>query len=363
MGDLWWFPPSFFPRLSQIYGYLSLWLLTLQLYHKETQFMKKPFVIILTIEDSDGMRLDRWLRKRYPTLTQGVVEKLVRLGKIRIDGKKVTAGTRISLGQVIEAPDTIDAARPKSTEPKPLSIPSLSAEDEASLESMVLWEDDEILVLNKPLGLATQGGSKTFRHLDGLLDAWGHKKGVRYRLVHRLDRDTSGVFVVAKTNDAAAFLGEAFRQGTIKKTYWAIVIGQPKPGQGRINAPLLKGGDGNQEKVAVNKAGKVAITAYRTLKGLQKRGVTQFAWLELAPETGRTHQLRVHAAYIGHPILGDGKYGGQGATAASRQLHLHARAITFPDRLTENPLTFMAPPPSHIEATLKGFKVDWEKMG
>lgn len=308
------------------------------------------------------MRLDRWLRKRYPTLTQGIIEKLVRLGKIRIDGKKVTAGTRVSLGQVIEAPDTIEVARPKPAGPKRELVGPLSAEDELYLESMILWEDDDILVLNKPAGLATQGGSKTLRHLDGLLNAWGDKKGVRYRLVHRLDRDTSGVLVVAKTTDAATFLGEAFRQGDVKKVYWAIVIGQPKPGQGSVNAPLLKGGNGNQEKVAVNKAGKTAVTAYRTLKGLQKRGVAQFAWLELVPETGRTHQLRVHAAHIGHPILGDGKYGGQAATAASRQLHLHARAITFPDRLTGAPLTFMAPLPSHIEATLKGFKVDWERM-
>jgi 23S rRNA pseudouridine955/2504/2580 synthase len=324
--------------------------------------MKKPFVIQLTVDDSDGMRLDRWLRKRYPTLTQGIIEKLLRLGKIRIEGKKVGSGTRISAGQMVEVPDTIDAAIHKPLTPKNKPTTTLTPEDEAYLESMVLWEDQEILVLNKPFGLATQGGSKIVRHLDGLLNAYGVRKGINYRLVHRLDRDTSGVFLVAKTSDMAAFLGEAFRQGDIKKIYWAIVVGQPKPGQGVINAPLLKGGDGNQEKVAVNKAGKTAITSYRTIRGLQKRGITQFAWLELAPQTGRTHQLRVHAIHIGHPILGDGKYGGQTATAASRQLHLHARAITFPDRSTGTPLTFMAPPPPHIEATFKDFKVDWERM-
>lgn len=324
--------------------------------------MKKPFVITLTVEDSDGMRLDRWLKKRYPTLTQGIIEKLLRLEKIRLDGKKVASGTRISIGQVVEVPDTIDAAIHKPSEPKNKIITTLSAEDETYLESMILWEDDEILVLNKPSGLATQGGSKTFRHLDGLLNAYGAKRGIRYRLVHRLDRDTSGVFVVAKTSDVAAFLGEAFRQGDVKKIYWAIVVGQPKPGQGVINAPLLKGGDGNQEKVSVNKAGKSAVTHYRTIKGLQKHGVTQFAWLELSPETGRTHQLRVHTTYMGCPVLGDGKYGGQVATAASRHLHLHARVLTFPDRLTGTPLTFMAPPPLHMEATLKEFKIDWERM-
>lgn len=324
--------------------------------------MKKPFVILLTVEDSDGMRLDRWLRKHYPTLTQGIIEKLLRLGKIRLDGKKTVSGARISIGQTVEVPDTIDAAIHKPMEPKNKPLPTLSEDDKLYLESMILWEDEEILVLNKPSGLATQGGSKTFRHLDGLLTAYGEKNKTRYRLVHRLDRDTSGVFIVAKTSDTATFLGEAFRHGDVKKVYWAIVVGQPKPGQGTINAPLLKGGDGNHEKVAVNKAGKTAITNYRTIKGLQKNRFTEFSWLELIPETGRTHQLRVHATHIGHPILGDGKYGGQTATAASRQLHLHARTITFPDRLTGTPLTFMAPPPPHIETTLKDFKVDWERM-
>lgn len=324
--------------------------------------MKKPFILTLPVEDSEGMRLDRWLRKHYPTLSQGIIEKLLRLGKIRLDGKKVTSGTRLSIGQLVEVPDTIDADAHKPLTPRLKPISVLTPEDEHYIESMILWEDEEVLVLNKPAGLATQGGSKTVRHLDGLLSAYGAKKGVRYRLVHRLDRDTSGVFLVAKTSDSATFLGEAFRQGAVKKIYWAIVVGQPKPGQGTINAPLLKGGDGNQEKVAVNKAGKPAITNYRTIKGLQKRSVTEFAWLELSPETGRTHQLRVHLTYIGCPILGDGKYGGQLATAASREMHLHSRAITFPDRLAGTPLTFMAPPPSHVETTLRAYKVDWEQM-
>lgn len=324
--------------------------------------MSKPFVISLTVEDQGGIRLDRWLRQRYPTLTQGIIEKLLRLGKIRLDGKKVPAGTRLAIGQMVEVPDTIDAAIHKPKEPKIKITPLLSAEDERELESMVIWEDEDILVLNKPSGLATQGGSKIVRHLDGLLSAYGKKKGIQYRLVHRLDRDTSGVLLVAKTNEATVFLGEAFREGTIKKTYWAVVVGQPKPGQGTINAPLLKGGEGHVEKVSVNKAGKQAITHYQTLKGVKENQKTLFAWLELSPETGRTHQLRVHASHIGCPILGDGKYGGQAATAASRQLHLHARSITVPDRLTGTPLTFIAPPPLHMEETLKAFKVHWEQM-
>jgi 23S rRNA pseudouridine955/2504/2580 synthase len=322
--------------------------------------MIKSHFLSLTVDDSEGMRLDRWLRKKYPHLSQGVIEKGLRQGKIRLDGLKVKANARITINQVVTVPDAIEIV--PETLHRPIAKESLpySQEDVAFLESLILWEDEDILVLNKPAGLATQGGSKTTRHLDGLLTAYGDQKHKRYRLVHRLDKDTSGVFVVAKTSDAATRLTEAFRQGVVKKIYWAIVIGQPKPGQGTINAPLLKGGNGHQEKVAVDKAGKHAITHYRTIKGLQKRGIAQFAWLELSPETGRTHQLRVHMLHIGHPILGDGKYGGQEATAASRQLHLHARSITFPDPATGTPLTFMAPPSSHMEATLKAYKVEWE---
>ena len=324
--------------------------------------MKKPFVISLPVEDCEGMRLDRWLRKQYPTLTQGIIEKLLRLGKIRLDGKKVLSSARISIGQVVDVPDTIDSPIHKPLEPRQKATQVFTKEDELYIQSMILWEDEEVLILNKPAGLATQGGTKTVRHLDGLLNAYGQKTGTRYRLVHRLDRDTSGVFLVAKTNDSATYLGEAFRKGEIGKIYWAIVVGQPKPGQGTINASLLKGGDGNQEKVSVNKAGKLSITNYRTIKGLSRHGNTEFAWLELTPETGRTHQLRVHLTHIGCPILGDGKYGGQAATAASRQMHLHSRAITFPDRSTGTSLTFMAPPPTHMEETLQSFKVDWEQL-
>lgn len=319
--------------------------------------MNKTVAAFLTVENTEGMRLDRWLKIKYPGLTQGIIEKFVRLGKIRIDGKKTTAGTRVLKGHVVEAPAFMDTVTPRLSEPKRKSPSLLSQEDETCLESMILWEDEEILVLNKPFALATQGGTKTYHHLDGLLSAYGKKHGIRYRLVHRLDRDTSGVLVVAKTSDVATFLGQAFRQGTIKKMYWAVVIGQIKPGQGAINAPLLKGGDGNQEKVAVHKAGKMAITNYRTMKSLKRKGVSHFTWAELIPETGRTHQLRVHAMHVGHPILGDGKYGGKMATTTSRQLHLHARSITLPDPSTGTSLTFTSPLPPHMEATLKSFQI------
>lgn len=324
--------------------------------------MKKRFVLSLTVEDGNGMRLDRWLKKKYPTLTQGIIEKLLRLGKIRLDGQKVAASARVTVGQIVDVPDTIEITTQMPSALKQKPAPTFTQEDEQFLESIILWEDDDILVLNKPAGLATQGGTNTTRHMDGLLEAYGTKKGVRYRLVHRLDRDTSGVFLIAKNIDSATFLGEAFRSQKVQKIYWAIALGQPKPGQGTIDAPLLKGGDGNYEKVAVHKEGKSAITHYRTIKGLSRRGIAEFSWLELSPETGRTHQLRVHLAHIGNPILGDGKYGGKEATALSRDLHLHSRVISFPDRQTGSTLTFAAPPPPHFEATLKQFNVDWSKM-
>lgn len=331
-----------------------------KLSNKIIHFMNQPFFISHLIEDGQGMRLDRWLRHQYPALTQGTIEKLLRLGKIRLDGQKTLAKTRVTIGQIITVSQTLGTIPQRQPLEKKIDI--LTDTDIAFLEEMILWEDEDILVLNKPQGLATQGGSKTFRHLDGLLSAYGARKGTRFRLVHRLDRDTSGVLVVAKTIDAATFLANAFRCGDVHKVYWAIVLGQPKPGQGDIKAPLLKGASGNQEKIAVDPKGKSAITHYRTIKGLQKNEIAHFAWLELSPETGRTHQLRVHTAHIGNPILGDGKYGGQKATAASRNLHLHARTLTFPDRLTGAPLTFAAPLPSHFQETLSHFKIDWERM-
>lgn len=323
---------------------------------------KQPPSFTLTVDDSEGMRLDRWLRKKYPSLTQGMLEKWLRQGKIRLNGEKTAANTRLVLDQLVTLPNTVGTLEPLSPPLPGKKDYPFGKEDEIFLESLILWEDEDVLILNKPSGLATQGGSKTTRHLDGLLSAYGRQKNKQYRLVHRLDRDTSGVFVVAKTSDAATHLATAFREGKVKKAYWAIVIGQPKPGQGTINAPLLKGGGGNQEKVAVDKRGKAAVTQYRTIKGLHKRGTIQFAWLELSPETGRTHQLRVHTAHIGHPILGDGKYGGAQATELSRQLHLHARSITFPDISTGNPLTFTAAPPAHFEAIWRAFKLDWERL-
>jgi 23S rRNA pseudouridine955/2504/2580 synthase len=323
--------------------------------------MQKSINISLIVEDNEGMRFDRWLRKTYPALTQGTIEKLLRLGKIRVDGKKVKSNMRINLGQVVEVPASLDSM-PQTNVPKQRPVLPFTNEDKQYLESFIIWEDDDLLVINKPMGLASQGGSKTYRHIDGLLSGYGEQKGIRYHLVHRLDRDTSGVLIIAKSSSVANYLGELFHQGKVKKVYWAIVVGHPKPGQGVIDEPLLKGGDGNYEKVAVNKSGKPAITHYRTIKGLQHRGIRELTWLELTPETGRTHQLRVHLAHISCPIIGDGKYGKREATASTRELHLHARSISIPDRSTGKLLTFQASPPPHFVETLKQYNLDWESV-
>ena len=291
-------------------------------------------------------RLDRWLKRQYPTLTQGMIEKLLRQGKIRVNDQKVTAGTRISSEDKIRVPENFL----KTLTQTPAPLVPWKQEDIDYLASLIVWEDDEICVINKPSGLATQGGTKTIRHIDGLLQAYGG--GHPFRLVHRLDRDTSGVLVVAKTLEMSIFLSDAFKKKLVKKVYWAIVHGKPEFKQGTINAPIAKKEEGAREKMVVDfDNGKTAITEYRVLKSLQD----QSSWLELKPETGRTHQLRVHTAYMGHPIIGDKKYG----SLDDHPLHLHSRQITIPV-MSGRTLTFVAPPPHHIDDRLKQSKINWE---
>lgn len=300
----------------------------------------------MSLESPLLSRLDRWLKRQYPTLTQGMIEKLLRQGKIRVNGQKATAGTRVSADDAISVPDSFLKTLTQTAAPPSTYKP----EDINYLSSLIIWEDDEICVLNKPTGLATQGGTKTKCHIDGLLQAYG--KGKPFRLVHRLDRDTSGVLIVAKTLEMSIFLSHAFKNKLVKKTYWAIVDKTPIPKQGTINAPIAKTEEGHKEKMVVDfDNGKTAITHYRVLKSLKD----QSSWLELTPETGRTHQLRVHTSYIGHPIIGDKKYG----SLVDQPLHLHSRKITIP-LSSGKTLTFVAPPPHHIEERLKESKVNWE---
>ncbi|RVT98846.1 RluA family pseudouridine synthase [Rhodovarius crocodyli] len=279
----------------------------------------------ITVQSGDaGIRLDRWFRRHYPALTQGALQKMLRSGQIRVDGARAEANTRLETGQDVRVP-------PMPTAPAPIR-PRVSEEDQAFMESLVLYRDASVIVLNKPHGLPVQGGPGITRHVDGLLDALAHEDE-RPRLVHRLDKDTSGVLVLGRTAQAAAALANSFRGRDAKKTYWAVVVGQPEIQGGRINLPLKREGGARGERTVVaqpaDKAGQFAITDYDTLEVARRR----VALLEMRPMTGRTHQLRVHAAEaLKCPILGDGKYGGEDAHLEElpHELHLHSRALSIP---------------------------------
>ncbi len=301
------------------------------------------------LNNPDLTRLDRWLKRQYPQLTQGLIEKWLRLGKIRVNTEKATAGLRVSETDSITVPEDLIARLNPEIPKKTITY---SAEDLDFLASLIVWEDDEICVLNKPSGLATQGGTKILRHLDGLLQAYG--AGKPFRLVHRLDRDTSGVMLVAKTLKMSIHLGDAFKSRTVQKTYWAIVHGLLDEKQGIIEAPISKDTGANLEKMVVDfEEGKSAKTTYKVIKSLGKKA----SWIEFKPETGRTHQLRVHSSYIGHPIMGDSKYGETRQEEAP--LCLHARKISFPD-MNGKRLTFIAQPPQYMDTILKEFAINWE---
>lgn len=319
-------------------------------------------------EDSDDVRVDRWLHRLFPQVTQGRIEKLCRKGDLRVDGGRVKASTRLRSGQIVRVPpmpDDMAPARPAG------AGKSLSEEDAALIRSCVIYRDDDIIVINKPAGIATQGGSKQERHIDGMSEALMFDMDTKPKLVHRLDKDTSGVLVLARHGKAAAELAKAFKSRDTRKIYWAVVAGSPHPKMGTIKFGLVKGlGHGpNQagekmhcihpDAVADTPGAKHATTDYSVLEEVGKRA----AWVALVPVTGRTHQLRAHMAELGHPIVGDGKYGtnrqfnegdGWGAQLGgdiSRKLHLHARSITLDHPLTGARLHLTAPLPPHMEKT------------
>jgi 23S rRNA pseudouridine955/2504/2580 synthase len=309
----------------------------------------------LTVAPEDAeIRLDRWFKRHFPELGHGRLEKLLRTGQIRLDGRRADASDRVAAGQRVRVPPLPAAPAPDPTAAKPRSAPP-RAEDERFMQRLVLYRDDDVIVIDKPAGLAVQGGTGTTRHLDGLLDALRFGAAERPRLVHRLDKDTSGVLVLARNAKSAATLAAAFRGKDVHKIYWAVVVGVPKPRQGKIDQKIAKlPGPAGERMVADEEAGERALTYYRTVAHAGDR----FAWLALQPVTGRTHQLRVHCAGIGTPILGDGKYGGATAHPAGvpepRKLHLHARAIAVPQSRSKM-LTVVAPLPLHMRATWKFF--------
>ena len=304
---------------------------------------------LLIVEDAVEVRIDRYLRRVYPRLPQSQIEKLLRKKKILLNGCKSISSSRVSDGDKITI--LVDLAS-ISTEQKPLQREeALTNEQHQEIASWILWEDEHLLILNKPAGLACQGGSRVKSHLDNLLQRYDSSK--KFRLTHRLDKDTSGVLVVAKTAIMAAHVTKCFRDKSITKAYWAVVNGQPSPGEGRIEAALSKGTGRPKERVFIDKDGSKAITEFRTLKRLGR----EKAWLELYPLTGRTHQLRAHMEYINCPIAGDPKYG---SPDNEPSLQLHARKISFRD-LDNILLTFTAPPPQHMEKILHKFAVHYDQ--
>lgn len=299
--------------------------------------------------DEGDQRLDRWFKKHFPTLGHGRLEKLLRTGQVRVDGKRVKASDRLEAGQVIRIPPMDLTPAPK---PAARPVDERAAKD---LLARVLHKDAEVLVIDKPAGLAVQGGTGTDKHLDGLLDALKFDAKERPRLVHRLDRDTSGVLVLARTAEAARWLGDAFKGRDTDKIYWAVVAGVPKIRQGTIDLKLNKlPGKAGERVVVDEREGKKAITDYAVVEDI--KGVA--AWVALKPITGRTHQLRAHLEAIGHPILGDGKYGGKTAhldiAEAPKQLQLHARSIAL-RRPNGKTLKVEAPLPPHMKATWASF--------
>jgi 23S rRNA pseudouridine955/2504/2580 synthase len=273
--------------------------------------------------DDDGIRLDRWFKRHLPQVGFATVSRWARTGQLRVDGARADPADRLATGQVLRVPPG-GAIRP-SAPARPLT--ELTDEQRAEAKAMLIVKTDSALVLNKPPGLATQGGTGMRTHVDALLDAYVEGEGPRPRLVHRLDKDTSGVLLVARTPGSAAFFSKRFSGRSAKKIYWALVVGVPEIAEGTIEAPLAKQPGTGGEKMHVDEeGGQPAKTRYRVLE----RAGNRAAWVELQPLTGRTHQLRVHLAAIGHPIVGDGKYGGQDAFltgSISRKMHLHARRL------------------------------------
>lgn len=315
-----------------------------------------------TITASDGdQRLDRWFKGKFPHLTHGRLQKLLRTGQVRIDGKRAKAADRLAPGMVVRVPPLGDATEPRPDMDSPSGPRPITAKEAEMLRKAVLFKDADVIVINKPAGLAVQGGTGLDTNVDAMLDALQFDAPERPRLVHRLDRDTSGCLVLARSQAAARKLAEAFRHKTARKIYWAVTVGAPKMNEGKIDAPLAKQsvaavGRRSAERVQIDEDdGKKAITYYAVVE----RAHDKAAWLALMPVTGRTHQLRAHCVALGTPILGDGKYAGAKAYFAreslANQLHLHARSIRIPHP-TRGVINVTAPLPPHMQKTWDFFE-------
>ncbi|MCB1511631.1 MAG: RluA family pseudouridine synthase [Hyphomicrobiaceae bacterium] len=313
----------------------------------------RPLDTIAVAKDEDGLRLDRWFKIHYPDLTYGHLQKLLRSGQIRVASKRAQSNTRLEKGQEIRVPRAV--REPAAAAPSLKPPPGLSKADRRFIEDCILYEDEAVLVLNKPFGIAVQGGTGTKRHIDGLLEGMSDRFGGRPRLVHRLDRDTTGVLLVAKTRDAAAKLGRIFQTRSAAKTYWALVKGVPRPAQGKVEAALVKASGPDGDKVRKAQPGEQDRAMHATTHySVIERVANKMAWVSLKPVTGRQHQLRAHMALIGHPIVGDAKYDGHLDLAQDEieaKLHLHARRLILPHPDGSGKIDVTAPMPTHMLQT------------
>ena len=323
----------------------------------ETKPAPKPGAGVQTVTvkgDEDGMRLDRFFEARFPGLSFSHIQRIIRKGEVRVNGKRADPKDRIKSGQAIRIPPLkIDAPKPKDDAPQ-------ANKDRAFIKSITLYEDDDVMVLNKPMGLSVQGGSGTYKHIDGMLGALSAKDGQRPRLVHRLDKDTAGCLLIAKSRFAAAALGKTFRSRSARKIYWALVVGVPRPHQGRISTFLAKEEREDDSFMRVADHGEEGASHAITYYAVVETAAQQLAWLSLKPVTGRTHQLRAHMAHIKNPIIGDPKYfnkeNWQLPSGIQSKLHLLARRIVVPHP-RGGTIDITAPLPPHMEQTwnLLGF--------
>ncbi len=304
-------------------------------------------------EDEAGIRLDRWFKRHFPSLSHGQLEKLLRTGQVRVAGKRAESSTRLESGQEIRVPPLVggEGAVKKAQAKK-------STRDAADIKKLILFEDDDVLVLNKPAGLAVQGGTGLKTSLDDMLASYATEKHGKPKLVHRLDRDTSGILLVAKNPLSAARLTESFRRKETRKIYWAVTVGVPRPDKGEIEAPLVRRGEAVSVAAEDDEDAKSAVTLYETLD----RAMAQAAFVALRPLTGRTHQLRVHMAHIGTPLLGDRLYGkpmpeGFPAEELGKGLHLHARRLIIPHP-RRGTIDVTAPLSAEMRKTWKWFGFD-----
>lgn len=305
---------------------------------------------VTVLEEDEGVRLDRWLKKKYPDTTFSNLQKVLRTGQVRVDGKRVKGDARLVKGQLIRVPPQMTLSVSKNKR-------GMTKKDIDFIQSIVLYKDDHIIAINKPAGLATQGGTGIRRHIDGMLDGLIYD-GVRPHLVHRLDKDTSGILLLARNPKIARRMGELFQGRYIRKYYWAITVPAPSKHQGKIKTVIAKvdGYGGEKVRKVSEDRGKTAITYYQVMD----MALNKLAWVAFWPKTGRTHQIRVHALEIGCPLLGDYKYCYhqpflEEMPDLPNVLHLHSRRIILPHPVTGKKLDVTAPLGAEMRKTWKFF--------